>query len=601
MPRNKECGVAPVSEDGQKTAGGAASTPVFVVKIPSALSGADCAVEIDLGTICKKNAGSSTITAKDVKQLIANALRTKKAHVSASGREVQWEQVQLFVDEEEAPGQVQDEQAGQASPSKAAADQGHGGGEGDHQATPPGVQPAAGKCLLHSDAHLLDISSPTFLAEKVSYFVKTFAAFENKRALHKALMVVCSADYHTELLDEDGEGGGELGTGFGMPEFQIYDDDNDGASDHWHTPSDYYENADQPGLPHDDTPTILAKLNQTREEIEEIYGPLRIWDCSKITNLADLFMHFHSFNQDISGWDVSGATEFRGMFYGCSFFNHPLESWNTAAATNMYGMFQHCSAFAQDLNKWNVAKVENASGMFTEASSMRLEFVSSWPAHLLENIDCFNEENAEDTPASKGNNDADGEEDNSNMADASGGGGAKKTSAGTKKSKTSAQGGGGAKKKAAGMKKSKTPAQGGGGAKIKKKTAGMKKSKKPAQGSSVVNKKKAAGKMKMKSAMKSGSTSRSSGTSAATKKKQKVSALPGTQAAKNKSKKAEKKGKTGKNAISHSKNKSRSGKEPPASTKVIKAGKKNEPKSVKKNPSKTKTAKGRSAPAKSKK
>ncbi|CAD7971829.1 unnamed protein product [Amoebophrya sp. A120] len=331
------------------------------VKIPSALSGPECAVEIDLRTICN-TAGSPTITVKDVQQLIANAFRAQKAHVSASGREVQWEQVQLFVDEKEA-GQVQNEQ-------------------GDHQATPPGVQPAAGKCLVHSDAHLLD-SSSKFLAEKLSYSVKTFEPFENKRALHKALMVVCSEDYHTELLSPCGSGAlhtSEWGTGFGMGEFHISNPDG-GASEGWHTPSDYYENADN-----DDTPKVLAKLNQTREEIEQIYGPLRIWDCSKIADLAFLFMHFHSFNQDISGWDVSGATDFSHIFYTCQLFNQPLESWNTAKATTMSGMFEGCSAFAQDLNKWNVARIKDASEMFTDASSMRPEFVASWPLHLREKL-----------------------------------------------------------------------------------------------------------------------------------------------------------------------------------------------------------------------
>ncbi|CAD7972309.1 unnamed protein product [Amoebophrya sp. A25] len=96
------------------------------------------------------------------------------------------------------------------------------------------------------------------------------------------------------------------------------------------------------------------------------YGPLRIWDLSKIGDLSNLFARSDRsrFNLDISGWDVSGATDMRCMFQSCCDFDQDISAWDVSRVRNMEKLFESARSFNRDLGNWNVSMVRNMSSAF---------------------------------------------------------------------------------------------------------------------------------------------------------------------------------------------------------------------------------------------
>ena len=48
------------------------------------------------------------------------------------------------------------------------------------------------------------------------------------------------------------------------------------------------------------------------------------WDVSLITDMSELFMENHNFNDPIGNWDTSNVTNMQGMFFNAKTFNQPI-------------------------------------------------------------------------------------------------------------------------------------------------------------------------------------------------------------------------------------------------------------------------------------
>ena len=101
----------------------------------------------------------------------------------------------------------------------------------------------------------------------------------------------------------------------------------------------------------------------------EKYGPIGLWDVSKVTDFSFVFDGRGAFNEDISNWNVSNGMSFSGMFQFASAFNQPLENWDVASGMVFTSMFNVAKAFDQPLEKWNVSSGTVFSGMFESTSA----------------------------------------------------------------------------------------------------------------------------------------------------------------------------------------------------------------------------------------
>ena len=96
------------------------------------------------------------------------------------------------------------------------------------------------------------------------------------------------------------------------------------------------------------------------------------WDVSKVKNMERMFQYCSSFNQDLSNWNVSEVRNMERMFYSCSSFNQPL-NWDVSEVIDMAYMFHGCSSFNQDLSNWNVSENTNMENMFIVNDNDNLE------------------------------------------------------------------------------------------------------------------------------------------------------------------------------------------------------------------------------------
>ena len=62
-----------------------------------------------------------------------------------------------------------------------------------------------------------------------------------------------------------------------------------------------------------------------------IYGLIRLWDTSNVTDMSYLIYSYCSskkkFNEDLSLWDVSRVTSFKKMFGYATKFNADISAW----------------------------------------------------------------------------------------------------------------------------------------------------------------------------------------------------------------------------------------------------------------------------------
>ena len=113
------------------------------------------------------------------------------------------------------------------------------------------------------------------------------------------------------------------------------------------------------------------------ELAEGIYGHIKDWDVSRVTNMFGLFRNRRDFNGDISNWDVSNVTNMNLMFYDARTFNQDLSNWDVSNVTSMGQMFYRATNFNQDISNWDVSKVRNMSQMFFDATTFNQD-LSFW-------------------------------------------------------------------------------------------------------------------------------------------------------------------------------------------------------------------------------
>ena len=114
-----------------------------------------------------------------------------------------------------------------------------------------------------------------------------------------------------------------------------------------------------------------------QKKCENLYGKIKEWDMSSVTDMSYIFYNALSFNQDISNWDVSSVTNMRGMFCGAEAFNRNISNWDVSSVTDMYGMFWNAKAFNQDISNWDVSSVTNMNNMFLNAHAFNQD-ISNW-------------------------------------------------------------------------------------------------------------------------------------------------------------------------------------------------------------------------------
>lgn len=131
-------------------------------------------------------------------------------------------------------------------------------------------------------------------------------------------------------------------------------------------------------------------VNDELEAIK-IYGDIKDWDVSSVTNMQSLFnaqVINASFNEDISGWDVSSVTNMFAMFYFQRDFNQDISGWDVSNVTNMHYMFYSVTSFNQDISDWNVSKVTNMENMFGFALGFNQD-LSGWNVTSVSNCYLF--------------------------------------------------------------------------------------------------------------------------------------------------------------------------------------------------------------------
>ena len=126
------------------------------------------------------------------------------------------------------------------------------------------------------------------------------------------------------------------------------------------------------------------------------YGPIELWDVSKVTEMECIFAGKDAFNKDIGNWDVSNVTLMDDMFSDSN-FNKDIGRWDVSKVTSMTGMFDDAIIFNQDIGRWDVSHVTDMSHMFWNATTFN-QNISRWNVSnvtnmrgMFENSSAFNQ------------------------------------------------------------------------------------------------------------------------------------------------------------------------------------------------------------------
>ena len=114
-----------------------------------------------------------------------------------------------------------------------------------------------------------------------------------------------------------------------------------------------------------------------KDEAIRIYGHIRNWNVSNVTDMSMLFKNARAFNQPIGNWNVSNVTDMGFMFYDAGSFNQPIGNWNVSNVTDMTNMFSNATAFNQPIGNWNVSNVTGMNGMFSDATAFN-QPIGNW-------------------------------------------------------------------------------------------------------------------------------------------------------------------------------------------------------------------------------
>jgi len=130
---------------------------------------------------------------------------------------------------------------------------------------------------------------------------------------------------------------------------------------------------------------VLKLWCNNKQECLEIYGDIRYWDVSNVTDMSDLFRKIKDFNSDISRWNVSNVTDMSFMFCKTDNFNSDISKWNVTNVTDMSYMFSKTDKFNSDISNWDVSNATDMSGMFFISKSFNSD-ISKWNTGNVTNM-----------------------------------------------------------------------------------------------------------------------------------------------------------------------------------------------------------------------
>ena len=133
---------------------------------------------------------------------------------------------------------------------------------------------------------------------------------------------------------------------------------------------------------------IVTLWFEDEEECKLLYGPIKYWDVSKVTDMSHLFYEREKFNEDISRWNVSNAIDMNHMFCKAKSFNPDISKWNVSNVEDMSYMFSNATSFNSDISKWNVSNVIMMQSMFKLATSFNSD-ISKWNVSNVEDMGCM--------------------------------------------------------------------------------------------------------------------------------------------------------------------------------------------------------------------
>jgi serine/threonine protein kinase len=93
---------------------------------------------------------------------------------------------------------------------------------------------------------------------------------------------------------------------------------------------------------------------QNESKALTMYGPIGLWDTSKVTTMASLFQGQAHFDEDLSAWNVSSVKNTTQMFMGASAFTSDLSGWDLCRTKDMSSMFYGASLFTTNVSSWQV-------------------------------------------------------------------------------------------------------------------------------------------------------------------------------------------------------------------------------------------------------
>ncbi|CAB9525541.1 Mycoplasma protein of unknown function, DUF285 [Seminavis robusta] len=118
-------------------------------------------------------------------------------------------------------------------------------------------------------------------------------------------------------------------------------------------------------------PAVEAWLNSgTRQETEDLYGPISEWDTACVTTMNSLFKFAKDFDEDLTGWDTSRVKHMDLAFEAASNFRANVSTWDTTNVVSMNRIFSRTSLLDADwtgISQWNTNSL----------TDMRLAFLAS--------------------------------------------------------------------------------------------------------------------------------------------------------------------------------------------------------------------------------
>ncbi len=133
----------------------------------------------------------------------------------------------------------------------------------------------------------------------------------------------------------------------------------------------------------------VTNMSNMFQSAFQFNSPIDSWNTSQVMNMSGMFQNAIRFNQNIGAWNTSKVMNMSNLFNGSQIFNQNIGAWNTSEVTNMRGMFQGTSTFNNNNNSsignWNTSKVTDMSNMFL-SSALFNQPIGNWNTYLVENM-----------------------------------------------------------------------------------------------------------------------------------------------------------------------------------------------------------------------